>query len=451
MKKVLPLLMLLVLLLAACPALAESAVEHMEFPESGFSYDMPAAYRDVVGQIDGPMDRGEILGYDSGIVVGYVNYRGRTDEEVAEYDAFMADALAESDEITQELKDRANEFCKRNFQLFEVYGMREGKSIDDLTQMLGANPFKTVTELGKKGDYNYWLVTYDLQYPAVAAVMESWPEEFVTELQGLLDDVAAHPERFTLKERKPSFVAPAIGSAVEFETADLDGNVVSSAELFGQSKITLVNIWRTWCEPCVEEMPRLEEIARDYADKGVAVVTYCADAEDDEMIARAKEITADFGFKTLVWSESIAAALPWKGTPTTYFVDGEGKMLGYPIPSANPEAYITSLDAYLNGTPLEDLPTIAETEAELEEKATYIVTVLDQNGDPVPKAAVSFCTPTSCSFAKADENGVATYVGAPFAYHVDIVKVPKGYSFTPLDDVYTDPHSFSMTVTVTKN
>ena len=54
-------------------------------------------------------------------------------------------------------------------------------------------------------------------------------------------------------------------------------------------------------------------------------------------------------------------------------------------------------------------------------------------------------------FNTGEAGNGATYVGAPFAYHVDIVKVPKGYSFTPLDDVYTDPHSFSMTVTVTKN
>ena len=162
------------------------------------------------------------------------------------------------------------------------------------------------------------------------------------------------------------------------------------------------------------------------------------------------EITASAA--TIAEQGTCGEKLTWKlDSEGTLTISGEGKMLGYPIPSANPEAYITSLDAYLNGTPLEDLPTIAETEAELEEKATYIITVLDQNGDPVPKAAVSFCTPTSCSFAKADENGVATYVGAPFAYHVDIVKVPKGYSFTPLDDVYTDPHSSSMTVTVTKN
>jgi len=42
----------------------------------------------------------------------------------------------------------------------------------------------------------------------------------------------------------------------------------------------VVNFWATWCAPCVEEMPGLQRVARDYADRKVAVVGIGIDRAD---------------------------------------------------------------------------------------------------------------------------------------------------------------------------
>ena len=39
------------------------------------------------------------------------------------------------------------------------------------------------------------------------------------------------------------------GSVISFQTTDLDGNAVDSAELFAKNKITMINIWGTYCGP----------------------------------------------------------------------------------------------------------------------------------------------------------------------------------------------------------
>jgi len=39
-----------------------------------------------------------------------------------------------------------------------------------------------------------------------------------------------------------------------------------------KDKWLVLNFWATWCAPCVEEMPTLQQVARDYADRGVVVV-----------------------------------------------------------------------------------------------------------------------------------------------------------------------------------
>ena len=51
---------------------------------------------------------------------------------------------------------------------------------------------------------------------------------------------------------------------------DPDGRSQPMAQWRGRWLV--LNFWATWCAPCVEEMPTLQQIARDYAGRGVAVV-----------------------------------------------------------------------------------------------------------------------------------------------------------------------------------
>ena len=46
---------------------------------------------------------------------------------------------------------------------------------------------------------------------------------------------------------------------IAFETVDMDGNTVTE-EVFTQSKLTMVNVWATYCNPCLSEMPDLLDV-----------------------------------------------------------------------------------------------------------------------------------------------------------------------------------------------
>jgi len=110
-----------------------------------------------------------------------------------------------------------------------------------------------------------------------------------------------------------------------FTTTDLDGNAVSSEELFGSAKLTMVNLWATWCGPCVQEMPYLEQISKDYADKGFQLVGL-VDRYANESDVRG--ILADTGatYPMLNWFDD-AAMLETGYVPTTYFFDSEGRVI----------------------------------------------------------------------------------------------------------------------------
>ncbi|WDS37955.1 TlpA disulfide reductase family protein [Pseudoxanthomonas sp.] len=60
---------------------------------------------------------------------------------------------------------------------------------------------------------------------------------------------------------------------------DLDGNVVDLAAL-AKGRPLLVNIWASWCGPCIQEMPELDRFAANQGDHGVQVVGLALDTRE---------------------------------------------------------------------------------------------------------------------------------------------------------------------------
>ena len=116
---------------------------------------------------------------------------------------------------------------------------------------------------------------------------------------------------------------------LHFETKDLEGNACSSKDLFAMHDLTLVNIWATWCGPCIEEMPALEAI---YEEGEIGVVGIAVESEKQETAELAAEIAAELGVTypnlrpTQEMIRDFLADVAY--LPTTVFVDSEGKVVG---------------------------------------------------------------------------------------------------------------------------
>ena len=180
------------------------------------------------------------------------------------------------------------------------------------------------------------------------------------------------------------------------------------------------------------------------------------DAETESTLKLAKEIAGEHLFRNVKLSDGMLGALPFKGTPTSYFLDGEGRVLDYPISSAIPEDYTTALEDYLNGKTDEFQALLLqkvkgeETPEQTDEEQTYTVRFVDQNGEPIPEVMAAFCTAQRCSNVESDEDGKCVYTGPADTYHITIVEVPDGYSEDYSDDVYTEKFSCSITIVIEK-
>lgn len=122
-----------------------------------------------------------------------------------------------------------------------------------------------------------------------------------------------------------------------FTSTEIYGQPVDQT-VFEDYKLTMINIWGTFCAPCIREMPELGEISIEYADKGLAVVGIPADITDKYGKIKTAEFddalniisTTQANYLHIVPSaEMISAKLgSIQSLPQTIFVDSQGRQVG---------------------------------------------------------------------------------------------------------------------------
>lgn len=123
------------------------------------------------------------------------------------------------------------------------------------------------------------------------------------------------------KVAAPDFTLPRIDGVPGAE----EGGPITLSSLRG--KVVVLNFWASWCIPCKQESPRLQETYLRYRDRGVVVLG--VDAQDFKADARAfaKKYRLTY---PLVHDGKGKTLGPYgvTGFPETYFVDREGNLVG---------------------------------------------------------------------------------------------------------------------------
>ena len=136
------------------------------------------------------------------------------------------------------------------------------------------------------------------------------------------------------------------GILSSFSAEDLDGNSLDQSILEGHT-LTMVNVWATFCTPCISEMPELGELADEYADKGVQIVGLISDVLNSDgsvsetQLDTAREIVSSTGadYVHIVPSTDLYGLLyQITSVPTTFFVDETGAQVGYTYLGARDKA-----------------------------------------------------------------------------------------------------------------
>ena len=309
-----------------------------DFPGTGFGFELPDGVELTKGHIR-VKDMGEI-GYNSGVMMGWPVYADMTEEEVnalkdEDYDKLntgftfhivcvkdVSNADEAMDKLVEVMKDlEGKDFTKEEEDMY--------RGLEELHQENGYIWLVDKPKEKSEGIRKECQAEYDAFYDAT--------DEILSNLKYAVPDVWEGGEE---------------GTELTFETTDLDGNVINSKDLFAKNKVTMINIWATTCGPCIEEMPKLEKMNKEFNEKGGAIVGLVDDVTVDNTLylEEAQEIVEQTGvtYTNLRAWDNYYDVLSSVGTPTTYFVDSEGKLIGEPILGARPNQYKKQMEEYLS-------------------------------------------------------------------------------------------------------
>ncbi|WP_235839091.1 TlpA family protein disulfide reductase [Clostridium sp. Marseille-P2415] len=319
---------------------SESDIVVTDVKERGLSFSISQEY----------IDKGvELESYNENlngqpIISIYYYYKPITDKLFSE----MIDMKPE--DRTKEVEDAFNKKmavhskCIMNIVLLteDEYkqGTDSGKSLDDLSG------FNNTEKFGENDKYIYLLSIPTNDTEGMSEEEKLQYEECRNYMTTVKENLKFMPIQF---ESNDTVLLPKMPA---FTAKDLNGNTVTES-IFAKKDLTVVNIWGTFCGPCIEEMPELGKWAKSMPDN-VQIVGLVSDIDGDsdkkyhdlavDIVTKANadftQIIANDDFKDLM--SGIV------GVPTTFFVDKEGNVVGDPIVGDDIEGYKKFVEEYLN-------------------------------------------------------------------------------------------------------
>lgn len=157
------------------------------------------------------------------------------------------------------------------------------------------------------------------------------------------------------KAAETDSVSEEAGSAdsITFEAQDLQGNPVTSS-LFSEAKLTMLNVWATYCGPCLNEMPGLGKLTREYdpADfQLIGIISDVSESADLDALALASDLIAQTGadYPHLLSNQSLYHALLSNVTavPTTFFFNENGELVDIVVGAMDQTAWEAKINELL--------------------------------------------------------------------------------------------------------
>lgn len=140
--------------------------------------------------------------------------------------------------------------------------------------------------------------------------------------------------------------------APAYEAQRQDGAPIALASL--QGEVVLLNIWATWCKPCREEIPALQQLHARFGAQGLTVAGVSIDVDDDR--ARIRAFAEELGARYPIWydpDDRVSTTFLAIGVPASYLVDRRGTLVwkhSGPVRADDP-ALLAALAAALDTAP----------------------------------------------------------------------------------------------------
>lgn len=130
---------------------------------------------------------------------------------------------------------------------------------------------------------------------------------------------------YLLLTRRPAAISGKRTSPPALELTTLDGARWTLAALRG--KVVLIDFWATWCGPCRDEMPKLVELQRSRAARGLQLLGISMDDDPAKVQSFCRELKLNYpvAMGDVALAERFGGVL---GLPAKFLIDRDGRMVG---------------------------------------------------------------------------------------------------------------------------
>ena len=312
MKKLLMILLAMLLCASCVCAAAEEARVITDMPVAGLRMTWPEAFTKTKGAVmaDG------VSYLDNGIYYAYWYYCATAPDEA------------------QQLIAKGSQRLKSGF-MFYTFSVGNDTDVSETVRFLNDQGFSIQAEdLVQLGELDNWKFYLCMAFnPDFAGLVEKEYAEEYASLCGMKDEIAAafacyvpFNEYGDLSNR-----------VIQITGTDLDGHPVSLEELCGEHAVSLVNVWATWCGPCISELPELQAIYTRNLENDCGVIGLMIDQDIEEASALISE--NGITYPIILVPKEFAMVFPYSAIPTTFYVDRSGTFLYTKFTGAYPEMY----------------------------------------------------------------------------------------------------------------
>jgi len=121
-------------------------------------------------------------------------------------------------------------------------------------------------------------------------------------------------------------------SAPDFSITADDGRTITASNFGG--KLLLLNFWATWCAPCIEELPSLDQFQRQFANSGLVVLGVSADKDEKAYRRFLSRVNVSF-LTARDPANKISADYGTFQYPESYLINRDGKVVMKVINATN--------------------------------------------------------------------------------------------------------------------
>lgn len=324
---------------AEAPAAKEAVIDA---PQIGIHLDIPPSFQNLKGSLS---FTGKYL--SENIVLFAPIYYAVSPERFDEYSDF-GEAYMNAWINDQPLPELPEPGWMSGYECgypLVVYVVGEGQGEAELHELLKAqndkfkDNFTSLETIGQDGDTTFFAGRYAI-YEEESDNYRAAMGDFYDEFTALCGEGASFLAGLTLSAPKWHH-ALQVGDILSFETLDVEGNPITSREIFANARVTMVNLWGTWCGPCKKELPELAKMAGQFEAQGGQILGIVQDGRQEGKAEEARALLEEAGVEYLnvIAPENLENVFPVTGYPSTAFVDSEGRILAEIVTGALVDQY----------------------------------------------------------------------------------------------------------------